>query len=114
MGDRTSAGPVDVATMPDTENDDLTLAVIDAVEDSIRAAPSAPDSLELVPQLGANTMRVIEQRPRDEFDDGKRNSIRQRLLDGACGDTPPARRRPDACLGVALVRGPSRAHLRSL
>lgn len=51
---------VDVAAVPDTEHDDFSPVVVDAVEDAIGAASSAQDALQLVAERAAYPPRVVE------------------------------------------------------
>ena len=64
---------VDVAAMPDTENDDLAAFLIDSVENTVGTPPSTPDALQLVTERSANSTRVVQQRAGDEVDDSEGN-----------------------------------------
>jgi hypothetical protein len=52
---------IDVAAVPDTEHDDFSPVVVDAVEDAIGAASGAPDALQLVAERRAYPSRFVEQ-----------------------------------------------------
>lgn len=55
--------------MVDLKHDDLSGRFVDSVEDTKGASPRRPHALELVAELTPESMRVLDERARDQVDD---------------------------------------------
>ena len=81
--------PVHVASMIDSEHDDLPSFVVDAVQHAVRTTTSGEDARKLVAQLTADAVGVLDERGRDELDHGRAHCFRQPFCDrpgGRAGD----------------------------
>lgn len=57
------------------EDDDLVVLVVDPVKDPERPAPSGPESRQLLSQGFPNPSWVLDERSRDQIDDGRRDRL---------------------------------------
>lgn len=71
--------------MVDLEHDDLVGGVVDAVEDAKGPPPRCPDALELVAELAAESVRVLDQWTSDEVDDSGSDCLWELLRNRPCG-----------------------------
>jgi hypothetical protein len=76
-------GSVRVASMLDTEHDYLMSLVVDAVQDTVGAAPRGPDSCEVISQGFAHTLRVADQGGGEKVDDCCGDGLGKLLRNGA-------------------------------
>jgi hypothetical protein len=73
--------------MVDVANYHPSLFIVDAVNDSKRSASSPVETSQFVPKRFPNTLRVVEQSARDEFDHGSCGRLRQLLRNRSLGRT---------------------------
>jgi hypothetical protein len=72
--------------MVNAKDDDSVSKVIDSVQDSIAASPGAEDASEFISQLSTDTVRILDQRSCDEFDDRDADRVGKSF-----GDSPSGR-----------------------
>ena len=63
-------GSVGVSTVSDTQHHDFVLLIVDAEHDSKRATARGPESVEVAVERCSNSARCINERTRDQLDDG--------------------------------------------
>jgi hypothetical protein len=79
-----SGSAIDVALVLDPEHDDLMAGVVDAVKGPVGSPASGVDTGKVTAKRLADALGVVDQGACEELDDGRRDSLRQVVLD--CSD----------------------------
>lgn len=92
-----SQASVGVAAVFNPENDDFPKVDVDSVENAVCAPSRGPDAGEIVSKRLPYSVGILDQRGRNEINDGGRDAFREFFREGT-----PSRRSEDE-----LVRGPA-------
>ena len=79
--DYACSGSVYVSSVIHPKHGDRALFLVDAIQDAKRAASRTVDAGELVAELTANSLRVIEKGPGDEVDHSGSDTFKQLLAE---------------------------------
>lgn len=79
------SGPVGVAAMFDAQDDDFTGFLCDPVEHAVGPAACGPDAGELAAERLADAVRIVNERGREELDDGCSDWLGKSLSKSASG-----------------------------